>query len=438
MKTTQKIVSVLTLLALLSLTVATPVLAFDGRSGQKVVIKADEVVNDDLYVTANEFVLDGIVKGDVIVFGTMITINGTVEGDLIAAGQTVVINGTVTDDARIAGAALQINQDASVGSDVVSAGASLETKEGSKIDGELVYAGAQGLLAGNVAGDAQIATGALALNGEFGGDVKAEVGEPNTGGNPSPSMYMPQTGVSIPTVPAGLTIAKGARINGNLEYTQSKDIEFPSGSILGKVVRNQPVAGSEAIKVKPTPAQKAINWSLDLMRSTVTLLLFGLLLGWLVPTFIKGLMEKLQGKPAESLGWGVVAYAAFFFVILLLVIVMIIGGVIFGALTLRGISGTIIWVGLLAIFELILGFVLVTSFLTKILVGWLSGKWIINRINPALVDHTLWPLLLGVFVVALAVALPFIGWLFGLVVMLLGLGALWIWGRDLWQSRKIA
>jgi len=50
----------------------------------------------------------------------------------------------------IAGAALQVNQGAMIGSDVVSAGASLETSSGSAVEGELVYAGGQALLAGNV------------------------------------------------------------------------------------------------------------------------------------------------------------------------------------------------------------------------------------------------------------------------------------------------
>jgi hypothetical protein len=35
---------------------------------------------------------------------------------------------------------------------------------------------------------------------------------------------------------------------------------------------------------------------------------------------------------------------------------MILGGIFFGVLTLSGVSGTIIWVGILAIFELIVGF----------------------------------------------------------------------------------
>jgi hypothetical protein len=182
--------------------------------------------------------------------------------------------------------------------------------------------------------------------------------------------------------------------------------------------------------------EKTASWSLDLLRSIVTLVLFGLLLGWLLPSFMKKLQDKLQSQPAASLGWGIVAFAAFFFVLLLIFIVMVLGGIFFGVLTLSGISGTFIWVGILAIFELIVGFALVTAFLTKILVARLTGKWILNRFNPALAEHKFWPLLLGVIIIALLLALPFIGWLFGLIVMFLGLGALWFWGRDSWQARK--
>lgn len=438
MKTTYKIASILTLLALLFLTFTTPAQAFDGRGGEDVVIKADEVIEDDLYVGANTFTLEGTVKGDLIVFAQSITINGTVDGDLIAAGQAVVINGTVTDDARIAGAGLQIGGNARIGGDLVAAGASLEARDGSKVENELVVGSGQALLAGDVSGDVLAGTAALELRGSFGGDVKAYVDvTAETQASPPMNMYMSNMPISLPSVQPGLTVADSAEIAGNLEYTSTIDLPIPSSAVAGKVTRVEPVTGPEAVRpAPPTFAQKTATWSLDLLRSIVTLFLFGLLLGWLLPSFMKNLMGKLQAQPAASLGWGVVAYAAFFFILLLLVVIMIIGGVIFGFLTLGGISGTIIWVGILAIFELIVGFVLVTSFLTKILVGWLSGKWIINRLNPALADHKVWPLLLGVFIVALAIALPYVGWLFGWFTMFLGLGTLWIWGRDLWQSRK--
>ncbi len=435
MKTIYKFFSIFSLLALLALAFATPARAFDGRSGDNVEIKAGETIEDDVYITANNFVLEGTIKGDLIVFGETITINGTVEGDLIAAGQSVIINGIVTDDARIAGALLQISETAAIGGDVIAAGASLEAQDGSAIEGELVVGTGQTLLEGNITGDILAGTGALELTGEFGGDVNAQVGDPEAGG-PSPSMYMPQSGLNFPTVKPGFTIADGAKIKGNLEYTQSKDIKIPANVVGGKVTRTAPVVDPAKQKAQPTPAQKAMTWTFDLFRSIVTLIVFGLLLGWLAPVFMKTLMEKVQIQPAASLGWGLVAYAAFFFAILVLVVAMIAGGVLFGVLTLGGMSGTIVWVGILAIFAMVLGFVLVTAFLTKIIVAWLGGKLILARFNPALAEHKVWPLVIGVALIALIVALPYIGWLFGVIIMFIGLGALWLWGRELLQARK--
>ena len=440
MKTIHRFLSALSLLALLLLTFTTPALAFDGRGGDNIVIKAGEVIEDDLYVGANTFVLEGTIKGDLIVFAQSITVNGTVEGDLIAAGQAVVINGTVTDDARIAGAGLQLGSGASIGGDLVAGGASLEAKSGSRVDGELVAGAGQALLAGSVAKDVLVGTSALELRGEFAGDMQAYVDiTEGTESNPPMNMYMTNMPISLPSVQPGFTITDEARIAGDLTYSSTIDLTFPSTAVGGEVKRIEPVTGPEAVRpAPPAPTEKAVTWSLDLLRTIITLILFGLLLGWLLPSFMKNLMDKLQAQPAASLGWGIVAYAAFFFALLLTVVAMIIGGVVFGFLTLGGITGTIIWVGILAIFELIVAFVLITAFLTKILVGWLSGRWIITRLNPALAEHRFWPLALGVAMVALVIALPFVGWLFGLIVMFLGLGALWIWGRDLWQSRKTA
>ena len=435
MKTIYKFISIFSLIALLTLTFATPAYAFDSRSGENVVIKANEVIEDDVYVTANNFVLDGTVKGDLIVFGSTITINGTVDGDLIAAGQTVIINGTVTDDARIAGAVLQIGKTAAIGDDVVAGGASLETQEGSVIEGELVVGAGQVLLNGSVTGDVQVGAGSLELNGEFGGDVNAQVGNPEEGGIPR-SIFIPQANIQFPTVKPGFNVGEEAQIEGNLEYTQSQDVNIPADAVSGKVTRTQPVVDPAVQKAKPTPVQKGMTWSFDLLRSIVTLIFFGLLLGWLAPMFMKALMEKVQSQPGASLGWGVVAYAAFFFAILVVIVAMIAGGVLFGVLTLGGVSGTVIWIGILTLFTMIVGFVLVTAFLTKIVVAWLGGKLILARFNPALAEHKVWPLVIGAILVSLVIALPFIGWLVGILVMFIGLGALWIWGRERMQTPK--
>jgi len=234
-----------------------------------------------------------------------------------------------------------------------------------------------------------------------------------------------------------LTISDSAKIGGNFTYTQTKDIEFPSGVVSGEVTRNEPVVNT-TVRPEPTATQKATTWSLDVLRTMVTLILFGLLLGWITPSFMKNLMEKIQTQPASSLGWGVVAYAAFFFALFFILAVMILGAIVFGVMTLGGVSGTIFWLGFLLLFALVIGFVLVTAFLTKIVVAWQGGRWLLGRINPALADHKVWPLVVGVIILALLVKIPLVGWLIGLLVLFIGLGTLWLWGRDLWQARKLA
>ena len=85
---------------------ASPAYAFDGRSGDKVIIKSGEVVNYDLYITAQEFILDGSV--------------------------------------------LLVGEKTSIGGDIIGAGYSLEVQEGSKVGQDIVFAGGQILLAGDV------------------------------------------------------------------------------------------------------------------------------------------------------------------------------------------------------------------------------------------------------------------------------------------------
>lgn len=428
MKTLHKYLSIILLAALLSLTFATPVLAYEGREGDKVVIAADEVISNDLYVTANEFTLNGTINGDLVVFAKTIVINGTVQGDVIGAGQSIVINGTVSDSVRVAGAALQLGETAVLKGDLIGAAASLETKPGSQIMGDLVYGGAQALLAGSIKGDALIGAGGLDLEGEIVGDFTADVGDVQ-GSGPSPSMYITDAGISIPNISPGMIIGKGAKIQGNFTYTQSKDIEIPAGVVGGEITRNEPTVSGQQISEPPTPAQVAATWTFKLLRYILTLIVLGLLAVWLFPNFTKSLIDNVQSQPVASFGWGVVSYAVFFFSILLILMGIIMGAFLFG--------GTLVWAGLLTIFALLVGFALFTLFLTKIIAAWLGGKWLMGRIYPAMENHKFWPLILGLVIVGILVKLPVIGWLISFLLVFLGLGALWIWGRERLKQARV-
>jgi hypothetical protein len=170
----------------------------------------------------------------------------------------------------------------------------------------------------------------------------------------------------------------------------------------------------------------------------VTLILLGLLLGWLFPTFISLSVNNARTAPLPSFGWGFVAIAAFFFALLVLIIATVIGAMLFGVLTLSGLSTTIVFLGLLGTFVLIFGFVLAMTFVAQIIISVLGGKLILEKIKPEWADHKVWPLVVGVVLFAILTAIPILGWLAGMVVILLGMGALWIYGNSLIPRKAAA
>ena len=439
MSRTFKLISVLAVLTLLALAIATPVRAFESREGQNVVIEEGEVIEDDLYVSAQTVTVNGTIKGDLVAVGAFITVNGTVEGDVIAAGQAIVINGNVNDDVRIAGAGLQIGSGAVIGDDLIAAGASLETQAGSMVGGDLVSGSAQALLAGDVTGDVFSGAAGLSLRGNFDGDVHAYVDMTSENEEMPPlNMYMTDMPISIPSVPAGLTVSDSARIAGNLEYTSTFDLDIPNSAVAGKITRTEPAVDPQMQVVEPTSAEKVTTWVLNLLRISVTLILLGLFLGWVFPKFMKTLPENLRTKPLASLGWGFIALAAALFTVLVILLGMAFGGIVFGIFTLGKVVGIIIWVGILTLFALIIGVWLVALYLSKIVVGEWIGKWIFSKFNSTLAEHKVWPMVLGVVIVVVIAGIlrfpllpfDFLGDWFSFFVGLFGLGALWLWGRE--------
>ncbi len=452
-----KFFSALAVFLLVALAVVPTASAFDGREGNEVVIEADEVIEDDLYIGAETVIVDGTIKGDLFTGAAFVTINGTVEGDLVtgaqsviingsvegdvmAFAQSVVVNGTVGDDLRSGAAAIQLGPNAKLGDDLLFGGASLEAKNGSLIGGDIVVGGGQVLVAGDTEGNILAGTAAFELSGNVDGNVRAYV-DPSSENEAMPPMsYGPSMNISIPYVAPGITLDKAASIGGDLSYTAYTEMTFPAGVVAGETLLVEPTYDEYTHErpVPPTPTQMAGFWALDLLRTIITLTVIGLLLGWLFPNFLGAAEFKLQTEPMPSLGWGVVAYAAFYFALLVVFTAMIIGAIVFGFLSLGGLSGAIVALGLLTLFALVVGFILTIAYLTKIIVSVLSGKLILARVKPELANHKVWPLVIGVILLSLIMSIPFVGWLVKLIIVLFGLGALWLLGRDQFGKKEEA
>jgi cytoskeletal protein CcmA (bactofilin family) len=413
--------------------------ALEQRTGQTVVIEAGEVINDDLLVSAQTFVLNGTVKGDIIAVGQTMTIGptGVVEGDLMAAGSEVVIEGTVMDDARIAGAALTLGSGAQVGDDLMGAGYSLETAPDSTVGGSLFFFGAQALLAGSVKEDARAGVGGLSLQGQVGGDVEATVGSPQETPAFSPFNFIPDM-PRVPTIPYGLTIGPGASIGGSLDYTAPQEASIPPGVVKGQVNYTQTAPRPESRpalqpSVPPTRALRfpsagllALAWLLGLVRNMATLLIVGLLLAWLAPGLARRGSELVRTKPGPALGWGVVAFFGVWIAAAVIVFVAGAIGLLLAVFTLFKLAALVFSVGLLLAAMLVVAYVIAAGLLAKIIVGYLIGRLILPRLDPATGAGRVWPLVLGLVILAIVFSIPCLGWLGNLIVVLFGLGAIWL------------
>lgn len=420
-------IGLLFMLVLLSMAFVPAAYAADGRGGDRVVIPASQVIDDDLYVGANDFVLDGTVKGDLLVAARTVTINGTVEGDLWAIAQSVVVNGIVLDDVRIAGAVLTLGPEAQVKSDTLGAGYSLETRPGSQIGRDLVVGSYQTLMAGDLGRNAYLSSNSVDIEGTVGGNVNAEIGHNNNTGN-NPIYYMPDM-PPVPYVPNGLTIGENAKISGDLNYVSREPAIIPSGGVVGQVQQTQPVEPVQEPKtVNVVPP--AVNWFLNTIRQFVTLIVVGLILVWLVPAWIIKPAEKLQMQPWSSLGWGTVMLIIFPFAVLLLIGVVILLAVLTVGLTLGSLTGAVLSLGGSGILSLIVVFGLAITYLAKVVVSYLIGDFILKLINPEVASKPVLSLLLGIVILTILLAVPFLSWFFSLVIAILGLGTLFLLWRD--------
>jgi len=157
--------------------------------------------------------------------------------------------------------------------------------------------------------------------------------------------------------------------------------------------------------------------------------LVGLLLLWLAPAWTRHLADRLEAQPLPSLGWGAVAFVAFIAALLGILILTIILAVIFGFLTLGGLVAMIVSLGVLAGAGMVIGYIAFAAYLAEGIVAYMAGRWLLRRTQPAWAEQPVVPLVIGLVLYVLLSAIPWLGWLVGMLVVLLALGTLWSWGR---------
>jgi hypothetical protein len=340
--------------------------AADLRQGNDVTVGPGETVNDDVYAGAGTISINGTVNGSVVAGGGTITVSGNVTRDLILGGGNITVNGHVGGSIIAAGGNITVN--GAVAQDIVVTGGMIDVGSGATIGRDLVVAGGTATVSAPVARRVQMAAGSLTLRNKVGSDVRGQVDHLKL---------------------------DGAQIAGNLDYTSNNAVELVNGaSVAGATTRHTPIDRGGG------PGNGFLGW----LRALVGILALGLILIFLLPGLSTRAIDTERAQPWASLGIG----AAILVITPIVALLVFIVGIFLGFWWL-GVLLIPLWILALAIGYVVSGFLVGRLIFAQL--GW--GRY-----------HDALALLAGLFVLAVIGVIPVIGWLVGLVALILGAGAL--------------
>ncbi len=344
------------------------------KKGGNVTVGQDEKVKN-LYTAGNMISINGDVEKSLYVAGNVIIINGDVENNICVAGNTVVIRGSVGDSIH-AGAG-NIIIDGEIKEDLFLGSGNITISKSASIGGDVIIGGGTVDIQGPIAGDVRLGGGQVIINSKIGGEVNARVDE--------------------------LILGSQAEIIGKVTYSSSKEATLEEGAnLLGGIEFN------EIKNVKNVDKGNAFGFffaifSIGLLIKLLGLITVGLVLIYVFKDFVTKIVKEGLSNFWSNLGRG---FAALILtpIVCVILLITIIGAWIAGL------------VGIVYAFTLLL-----TSSLASVI----FGSWLIKVLKKKSEYPINWQaVVLGVIVLQFVVLIPFVGWLVGLIFMLIGLGAI--------------
>ena len=431
--------------------------AAEFRDGQT--IPADETIDDDVFIGGDKVVIDGTVNGVLFAAGQTVELNGTVNGDAILVGESinispsakidgnlftgaadVVVEGSVTGTVFSGSAAMALGETANVGRNLFYGGFSLETEDGSTIGKDLLSGNYQSVLAGDVARDLRVGAAAVQLDGSIGRNAIIELGDAESQEDPTEWMqfnpYLNQYVTEV--MDPGVTVSEEAAIGGQLVYTSSVDrtdlfADVTSGSIIYQTP--VPVESGQGIRYSSDEV-KPFNRNFGNMfvrasimktaRNLLKLMAIGALILWLLRKPFMKIVHAAYAQPMKAVGWGFIIIAVGFLAVLIVPLVFVMIGVLIGFVSLG--SLLYVWFGIVgtALMLTAMLFFFAVFTISKIVAAYMFGKWIMKAVFKEENEKVWLNMLIGVFLLTLLRAIPFIGWLVGLAATLIGSGAFYL------------
>jgi len=367
-------------------------------------IPAGQVLENDAILSGTDVTLAGEVVGDVLAVGTNITISGQVDGSLIAVGQHVNLASPISGTTIVVSLDLLLEPAAQLARNLYFVGLSLQTQEGSLIGRDLAALALGATLNGEIARDTRAVLGPLEvirlLIGSISGDdpqtVSRAIPAPAIAARPPVEQAL-QSGFAPPLRPLLPGIAGGA-----LQQAQIDTARLQA-------------------------------WFLGVVRNLVTLLVFGLLGIWLFPRQLNQAAGLTHRRPWKATGIGLLALVIAFSLSL-------VAGLLFAMILAVGLWLSSVQLSSLALAVWAVGFsslalvfslsALFVAYGAKVIVAYLVGLLILERVFPRAAEQRWWPLLLGLALYVLLASIPGLGWVIAVLVTAIGLGAAWLLYRE--------
>lgn len=408
------------------------VVAADFRTGSTVTVAKGELIDDDLVLSGQTIVVDGTVNGDLVAMGGDVTINGVIKGSLLVGARSLLVNGTVGGSLYNGGATITLGPQAVIERNLFFGGYSLNAERGSLIQRDLMTGGYQALLNGDVQRDLRAGLSALQLNSKVGGDVYAEVASPQE--PPLPPFFLTFAGQNLPAAVApGLHIGSDAQIGGKLNYSSpveqgSAILAAPNG---GVAFTPAPVTTAPTVFATPRSTQDLVlTWIWERLRQLISLLVLGALALWLIPKWFDRAADNVWHEPIASTGWGFVVTVVGYILAGLALVLLIVITAGLGRLTLAGLASSFFFSGLTGIGTLFTLFTLLLAYGSKLVVVYPLGHWMMSQFSAVQAEKRSWALVLGVLLYVLVRSIPYLGFVVGLFVTMIGIGAMWLIFRN--------
>ena len=241
---------------------AFPALA-ETREGASVVVEADEVISEDLYVTGTDVRILGTVEGDLVAVGGTVELDGNVQGDVLIVAGTAQISGRVLGSVRAVTGQLVLR--GKTGEDLSFVSGNALVAASASVGRDVVAVSGMTGIRGPVVRDVIARAGQLDVDARVGGSVRGQV--------------------------TRLWLGNQALIDGDVVYASPNAMHRSSGAVLNGAVSRQGPEGWSARVLQPV-----ISW----LKGLIGLFAFAVLWLTLFPGFSRRAADEVAGRAVQD------------------------------------------------------------------------------------------------------------------------------------------